>query len=437
MENLTLKYSVVKADVPPAPMKGYKVVVFEKTTHGGTTFSTILNPGDSPLKGKNRFLSSAPKYSCCAVSSDNNLNFDLETQMTLVAQQQYFILKCTLYFYISSSKLIARVFESDPIRRIKDELEKRLKKNALQSKIHIQDVQDDFYKIKEKILPYSTLNQLRDFAGEFGVIIKEVDMTYTIPEKYLQAGRKEDNYFLEKKTAYIDRRQKEEALEAEKEKLYNKLELRKIEHGYEKGELHHINELTDISNTQDVKNTYHREDMEDVRSIHNFHRKMPELLHKAIDKAVENIDSPESLEKVANASIGVINKVTSEIRSPNHQGTENQLTSNHGHTKAITAESSNPLDEAIQFLSNIRAQVQGFTSNPEDKNVMLACINNLLGEIRLGKNADMEIIDKYIGKLNGFALKYKKILPRYVLEQLGKFKDNLHQIMTVGTTVPG
>ena len=356
--------------------------------------------------------------------------------MTLVAQQQYFILKCTLYFYISSPKLMARVFETDPIRRIKDELEKRLKKNALQSKIHIQDVQDDFYEIKEKILPYSTLNQLRDFACEFGVIIKEVDMTYTIPEKYLKPGQKEDDYFLEKKTAYIDREQKEEAMRSEKEKLYNQNDLREIERRFEKGELHHQNELKDISNTQDVKNTYHQENMEDVRNFHDFRRKMPELLHKAIDKAVENIDSPESLEKVANASIGVINKVTSEIQSPNHRGTENQLTSSYGHTKAITAESSDPLDETIQFLVNIRDQVEGFTSNPEDKNVMLSCINNLLGEIRLGKNADMEIIDKYIGKLNGYALKYKKIMPRYVLVQLGKFKNNLHQIMTVGTIVP-
>lgn len=437
MENLTQKYRVVKADVPPAPMKGYKVVVFEKTTHGGTTFSTILNPGDSPLKGRNRFLSSAPKYSCCAVSSDNNLNFDLETQMTLVAQQQYFILKCTIYYYISSPKLMARIFETDPIRRIKDELEKRLKRNALQSKIHIQDVLDDFFEIKEKILPYSTLNQLRDFAGEFGVIIKEVDMTYTIPEKYLQAGRKEDDYFLQKKTAYIDREKKDEALETEKEKLHNRYELRKITREHEKGELSHKNELIDIWHTQDVKNTHHAESMKDVESFHEYRREMPKLLVNAIGNAVGSIDSPESLEKVANASIGVIKKVATEIQSPNHGQSGNQLSSTHGHTKAISSESSDPLDEVIQFLLNIQTQVEGFTSNPDDKNVMLSCISHLLGEIRLGKNADMEIINKYIGKLNDYALKYRKILPRYVLEQMSKFKDKIHQIMTVTTTIPG
>jgi hypothetical protein len=410
-------------------MKGFKVVVFEKTSRGGTMFNRILNPGDSPIKGRNRFLSITPKYTCFAVSSDNNLNIDMETRMTLAAQQQYFTLNSTVYFYVSSAKLMARAFETDPVRRIKDELEKRLKKNVLQSKIHIQDVLDNFFAIKEKILSYSTLNQIREFAGEFGVIIKEVDMTYTIPEKYLQAGRKEDDYYLEKKTAHIDRQRKDEALELDKEKLYNKNELRKIERTFEKSELHHENELIDINNTQELKNPHHEEEILDIESAHNFRRKMPDLLVEGIDKAVQNIDTPESLEKVAIASMNVINKASTQFASPNNNMNTNQLTTAHNYTHEIPRETGDPMDESLQFLMLIKEQVEHVTTNPGNKNIILSCIDHLMGELRLGEFADLDIIDKYIDKLKEYAMEYRKVLPRHVLEKMSKFKHNVHMIL--------
>lgn len=422
MDNLTQEYGVVKPGVPPAPMKGYKVVVFEETARGGTNFKTILEPDDSPVKKKKRLFSAAPNYMCCAVSSDNNLNFDLETEIILAAQQQRFRLNCTVYFYVSSPKLMARIFETDPIKRISDEVEKRLKKNALQSKINIRQVQENFYEIREKILPYTTLNRLRDFAGEFGVIIKEVDMTYEIPEKYLRPGMKEDDYFLEKKTAYIDKARKNEDQVTKKEDIHNSYELRKIAQEQE-------NELVDIRNIEDAKNTHHQEEMKDVESFHNYRREMPKLLVTAIDKAVQTIDSPESLQKVADTSIGVINKVASEIQTPNHDRSGSRLAAAGSATKALTAESSDPLDEAIQFLSNIQAQVESFSGDPADKNVMLSCISHLLGEIHLGKHADPGVIDNYIDRLKHYAIKYRKVLPRYVMEQMSKFKDKIDQII--------
>lgn len=429
MENLTQIYGVVKPGVSPAPQAGYKVVVFENT-RGGTEFRTILNPGDSPIKVKSRLFAPPPSYSCFAVNSDTNLSFDFETQMTLTAQHQYFTLKCTVYFYISSPKLMALVFETDPIKRIKEEVEKRLKKNVLQSKIKIQHVQDNFYDIKEKILSYATLNQLRDFAGEFGAIIKEVNMTYKVPEKYLKPGIKEDDYFLKQKTAYIDKAEVLEEQEDAKEKLGNKHELRKVEYVHEKDELSQKNQLKDMENFQDEKNTYHTLAMEDMKNSQEFRQEMPKRLIAAIDNAIGSINSPESLSKVANASIEVIKRIANEIQNPNQVFGEKQITAAASEMKSLMPEGTGPFDGAKTLLLDILTKIESASLEPEDKKSILSCTTHLLGELGMEEQAEPEVIKKYLDKLIEYSLEYRKIFTRDVMQQIKEIKENFNQLFS-------
>jgi hypothetical protein len=429
MENLTQMNGVVKPNVPPAPQAGYKVVVFENT-RGGKTFRTILNPGDSPIKVKSRFFAPPPNYISCAVNSDINQNFDFETQMTLAAQHQYFTLKCTVYFYITSPKLMALVFETDPIKRIKEEIERRLKKNILQSKIKIQHVQDNFYEIKEKILSYNTLNQLREFAGEFGVIIKEVNMTYKVPEKYLKPGLKEDDYFLEQKTAYIDKADVLKEQENAKEKLRHKNELRKIEYGHEKDEKSHQNQLKDMENVQDEKNTYHSLAMEDMKNTQEFRKELPKRLLTAIDNAIGSINSPESLSKVANESIEVIKRLSNEIQNPNRVFGKKQITAGASEMKTLMPEETGPFDEAKKLLMNILTKIKSASIKPEDKKSMLSYTTHLLGELDMEEHADPEVIKKYLDKLIEYSVQYRKIFTRDVMEQIKEFKEKFNELFS-------
>lgn len=429
MENLTQIYGVVKFDVSPAPQAGYKVVVFENT-RGGTIFRTILNPGDRPIKIKSGFFASPASYKCCAVNSDNNLNFDFETQMTLAAQHQHFTLKCTVYFYISSPKLMALVFETDPLKRIKEEVEKRLKKNILQSKIKMQHVQDNFYEIKEKILPYATLNQFRDFAGKFGIIIKEVIMTYKVPEKYLKPGIKEDDYFLKQKTAYIDKAEILEKQEDEKEKLGHKQEIRKIEYVHEKDELSQKNRLKDMGNFQDEKNTCHTLAMEDMKNSLEVRKEIPKLLISAMNNVIGSINSPESLSKVATESIKVFKQLANEIQGPNQVSGEKQITAAASEMKSLMTGGTSPFDEAKTLLRDILTKIKSASIEPEDKKSMLSCTTHLLGELDMEEQAEPEVIKKYLDKLIEYSVEYRKIFTRDVMEQIKEFKIKFNELFS-------
>lgn len=446
MENLTQTYGVVKPNMTPAPLEGHKVVVFEETM-GGTKLVAILNPGDNPYKRKFHLFSSSPSYSCYAVNSDTKLNFDFTTEMILSAQHQHFILNCAVYYHVSDPGPMALTFKTDPIMRIREEIKKRLQRNILQSKILIEDIRDDFFEQKDKILPSTTLNQLRDFVRAFGVIINEIDMTYKIPEKYLKPDLKKEDYFLEKETDFIEVEKKLKQAEEEKEKLIHQHEIRKIEieheleeklkkkeaemdgfkyqnkfrlmqRDYEKEEQEH-------THYKDKKDTHHTQEMEDVKSFHEFRREMPKRLITAIDKAIEHIDGAGSLERVAESAIGVIKRAANEIQNPDQALSGKQLPPIATHMNVLMVESAGPFDEAKALLLKILTKVENSSSQPEERKALLACITHLLAEIQLEEKANPAMVDQYIKELNKYAVKYAKIFTRSVMEQISELKDDL------------
>lgn len=411
MVNLTQVNGVVKPNVASAPLEGYKVVIFEETL-GGTTLKTILNPGDSPIKKKSHFFSPSTTYTCYAVNSDTRLHFDFNSDMTLAAQHQHFVIQFTIYFYISEPERIAVAFKTDPIKRIQDEIEKRLQKNILEKKIQMENIQDDFFEIKGKILPDTTLNKVRHFSEEFGVIIKEIDMIHKVPEKYLAPNRKKEDYFLKKETAFIE----EDEIRKKRED--------------EKSDKIHKHDLQNLDNLQDEKNTNHQEKMEDVRGFHDFRRQLPKRLITAIDKAVESIDGAGSLERVADASIGVISRAVNQIQNPGQAQSEKYIPSSANKMKALTVESSGPFEDAKSFLFAILSKVEDSTCEPEEKKIMRSCITHLLGEVHLEEKANRGMIDKYFKELGDFAIKYRKIFNRNIMEQISEIKEDLILLIT-------
>lgn len=182
MENLTQSLGVVIADVTPAPLEGYKVVVLQQTK-GGTTLKAILNSSDKSLSTTAGWFTPESSYRCLAVKSDINLSFSFNFRMTLARRNKYFTLKGTLYYHVVDSGLIALKFHTDPLSRLQEEIRERLQRNILESKITIDYIQTNFYDAQKKILPNATERQLRDFASMYGLVIKEITMTYEVPDR--------------------------------------------------------------------------------------------------------------------------------------------------------------------------------------------------------------------------------------------------------------
>lgn len=423
MENLTQTYGVVKPNVLPIALPGYKVVIFENTTDG-TKLIAILNSGDKPFKKKFNLFSPHSKYTCYAVASDCKLNFDFNADMMLSHQHQTFTLNCSVYYHVSDPGAMTLAFNTDPISRIRDEIKKRLQINILQSKIRIEEIRDSFYALKDKILPNATLNQLHDFVRAFGIIINQIDMSYKIPEKFLKPDLKKEDYYLEKETEFIEADEKrKKAEEEEKEKLRHQHALRKIEHEHEKEELIHKHDLQTLSNEQDKLDTYHKEEMEDVKGIHALKRDMPKRLITSIDNAIEHIDGPGSLERVADSALGVIDKVINKFQNNNSNSNGNQIAPPYNPINVLAAESSSPLAEAKELLLKILTKVQNSSGQPEERKALLASTTHLLAEIQLEENANPILIDQYIKELNKYTIKYAKIFTPSVMEQISEFTD--------------
>jgi len=299
---------------------------------------------------------------------------------------------------------MALAFDSDPLLRIQEELKKRLQENVLVSKIQMGDIKEHFFQVKDKILSYTTLNQIRDFSGEFGIIIKEINMTYNIPEKYLALERKKEDYSLQNETEFIEEEERHKKKRKEKEDKNHLLELNAFE-------------------------VHHSQKMKDIESFHEYRRQMAKLLAEGIEKIVDRIENPESLKKAVDTSIEVVKRVVGEIQYEGGNFPEKQLNIAPNEANVLKTLNSAPLDEAKQCLLKIRSIVENASIPTNDKKILFSTLNHLYEEIQLEDQADREMIEKSIGRLNEFINKYSKILTHDIVEQTRRFKEKVNQLL--------
>jgi len=404
MGNLTQEYGAIKPNVPPAPIEGYRVVVFEKKQRG-VQFKAILNSGDQPIKEKSWSFTSSPDYKCWAVNTHPDLNFHFDIQMTLANQYQDFTLNCMVYYHISSPRIIAQTFEDDPLQKIQERIAYELKLNVLASTITIQDIREHFFILKDKILPYTTLNQLRDFAGEYGIVIKEINMTYKIPERFLAPDRKIEEYELEKKTAVI---------EEDKKRIHQRAEIDEILHGGKKKEL---------VNVQDAENTQHQEQMENLKRFHQFQREIADLLREGLGKIIDPIDNPEGFKKAFDVALSALKRVVSEIQSPGFPSSKKQISGFSQYEESPMLQQSSSVENASQYLSAIESLIESSSIPKDEKKLVLSSLYHLKAESQMDERADQNLIKKNIDKLCKYINTYSTILPHQIVEYMRKFKE--------------
>jgi hypothetical protein len=428
MEPLTQKYGVVIPDVAPAPLAGYKVCVFEET-QGGTKFRAIINPGESPLNQKGFWLfKKEKKYTCVAVNCDVNLRFDFDIPVKLAAQIEHFTLHCHVNYRVTDPEPMALAYKSDPLLRLQKEIGDKFQENILKSKITIDEVFNNFYDIKQKILSPTTFNTLYKFFGSFGAILEEINMTYTIPDKYLEPLKKEEEYKLKKKTDYIDQELHFKELQRKQAEKRETHGLRRIEYEHEKEELLHRHELKDLENVQEVKNTYHHEQMEDARSMHKFGREMTERVITAIDNAVESIDGAGSLEQVAKTAINVVQDVKDKFGGRETGQPAKLITGDDTRQKQLQAVGNSTKDkdsfkEARQALAFLTGKVEDAPIPEVEKDDALSCIRHLQAEVFRKEKADITLLQSYAGQLFERLHKHRQLFNHSVFEKIKELKE--------------
>lgn len=409
MENLTQSYGVVIPNVAAAPMEGYNVVVFEEV-QGGTKFKTIIRPMDNPLKKKLTIISPTPTYNCFAVSLDINLNFDFSTEIMLNLQYQHFILTCNVYFQVSDPKLLATFFKRDPINRIKEEIKKKIQENILESKIQIEDIQTNFFGSQEKLIPNSTLTFIRNCAKNLGIIIKEINMTYKIPEKYNIPGIKIEDHGLNRLTEYID---KELKTKKQQDEISN---------------IVHENKKRDLMNEQEIKNTQNQQQIENRKKFDHFLWELGSHLSTAIGNVINPIEEPELFKKTIDTILESVEKVGNKIMLSSGLFNAKKLVLNFDDRKHLMAKSPTPFDEVIQILLKITSIVENSSIPPDDKKVIFSSLNHIQEEIQLEEKADREMIEIYIEKLSDYINKYGNILTHDIVVQTKKLREKVKQL---------
>ncbi|MCP4155934.1 MAG: hypothetical protein GY757_49875, partial [bacterium] len=429
MDNLTLKDRVVKPGVTPAPLVGYKVCVFEDT-RGGTKFVKIINPKDAPLKKKILGIFKSDKtYSCVAVNCDVNLRFDFDVPIKLSAQIEHFTLHCSVNYRVADPEPMARMYESDPILRMQKEIRHKLQHNIQKIHLTIDQVFNDFYGHKKRILSPDIFESLYRFFGDFGAILGGLDMTYTIPEKYLVPLRKEEEFRLKEKTEPIDQKEHIKELQKEQRTKRDQQSLDRIDWEHEEEKIQHKHRVQELENTRDVDNTHHQEEMADVRSMHQTWRDFHKLSTRAVGNAVDSIDGASSLEQVSGAVLSVADKMNETF------GGKGMLDSSYktgtgGSGKELAAgeidgNNNDLFKGARKLLAQLTQKVAEASMKDNEKDEILACITHIDAEILRKNKADIPVIESYTGQLRERLLKRKELFNLLIFAEIDDFENTL------------
>jgi hypothetical protein len=273
MEHLTESLGIVKPNVSPAPMQGFKVVVFKEKKGGNTFFKTIDDENGKALKNN---IFTANSYIAHAVNSYPHLSFEKSTEIVLPEQHNHFTLACRIYFQVAEPKLLAVWFKNDPIRIIWEEIKCQFGINIKKSNITIDDVRRRFKKIEDTVLTGESWNSIREIANEYGINIKRVLLNPSLPESALE-------------------------LDIAKDKHSKEMELDKLK--LEKGESERFEKRQAKKHEIELKN---------MEKNSKFEGDVREHASVAVGNLVEQINDPESFKQ----SAAVIMEVTKKIFPP-------------------------------------------------------------------------------------------------------------------------
>lgn len=385
MENLTQTLGVVKPNVNPAPIPGYKIVVF-KEKRGAKKFHRILNEEDRPVKAP---IFSRETYISYAVNTDPTLKFEQSTEVTLPAQHKHFTLGCRAYFRISNPKQLTVRFKEDPVRLIWDEIKNQCTKNIKKSNIKIEDVKFRFREVELKILTPESLGNVKIIAEEYGIDIEKIVLDYILPEGELEVDIERDKH---KKEMEIGALKKEKSRAEREEKTEAK---------------EHELELNRMENDTKIRN------------------QISEQFVVAVKQLAEQINNPENFKKSA-----IVFKEVMEdyFTNPRQLGNPQDTSGRNEMKQALAIGEEGPFKDVRNILLDIIGDIKGSSCNTYEKKEILSITTRLLSETYHEKEADLNMFEEYLKQLDKFALEQRTIFTRDRMERIKECKTKFEEI---------
>jgi hypothetical protein len=180
MSNLTFDHRLLKEHTPE-PLEGHAVVVFERVGEAGDEFHSILHPGSAPVKPGLLPIPfrKRPEYFAYAVDTSPERHLDFNESMRLADHVSEFRVVFNLAYAVSDVRALARGRNGDPLRKVRDQIRVVIRREVEQ--LPWQAVWEAFSNHAYAIVE-GCLEELRDFAGAYGITIRSLRLTVRLPE---------------------------------------------------------------------------------------------------------------------------------------------------------------------------------------------------------------------------------------------------------------
>lgn len=378
MGNLTREQGIVRDLGEPRPVPGHSLVVFREEV-GGRIFHQKLQSGERFRPGPvERFRKSFFGY---AVSEDPELRYRFSHQVRsggFDAADDY-TLHVSLLFHVEDPGVVAEKVASDPLARIRDEIESVLERQALS--IPYQEVRSEAFDPGAEFLngrgasgeeATSTTNLVRfqAFARHLGIALADVEITRRLP-----AGDQEvQNHTL--------REERQRAKNTESGKT-------------EKQELEHEGEL-------DARKARLRNRTRAIERATEVFDKGAEQLTSVLEHIAHNTDSARALRD----TIQEFGKLRAEIESGllayQHSPVAPGISVLEGSVSQPLlgpAGHGEPLARELRKMAEI---LPGLDCRPSEIRGLAARVLHLLAELSLGQGADEAKLTAYHDDLHHY-----------------------------------
>jgi hypothetical protein len=185
MDNLTFVQKVIKPHTVD-PLEGHTVVVIEQIGEAGEEFRFEIEPGQRvPKSGIDLFKwlrggRGGPNYFAYAVTDDPGLRFKFSVPVKMDTQAHSFMLVVSVDYRVASPRLVVTRRNADPIQKLREEISLKMQREfASRSWISIRN---EFREIEREAIA-ATLQSLREFAGRYGLEIRDLSLSYELQEK--------------------------------------------------------------------------------------------------------------------------------------------------------------------------------------------------------------------------------------------------------------
>lgn len=188
MSNLTFDHHLLKEHTPE-PLEGHAVVVFERVGTAGDEFHCVLMPGAAPIRKLLPIpFRRQPEYFAYAVDVAPERHLDFSESMRPADHVSDFRVVFDLAYAVADPRTLAAKRNADPLRRVRDQVKAVLKREV--ERLSWDAVTHHFDEHAYGMVA-ECLEELREFAGSFGIAIRSLRLRVRLPGEVEDVHRTE------------------------------------------------------------------------------------------------------------------------------------------------------------------------------------------------------------------------------------------------------